>query len=159
MRTSTPAPISWVAMKWRRSWSRTCGAPTSLRTRMKNDVTLSGRNGVVASTEGENTKAFGATTTPASRTHRVERARCCVITATPTGSSATLRPRSVLVVFSASPLGTTTTERVTWSVPVSRSTSDHRSAHSSPRRMPVSAASISTGASRGSRRSTASITS
>src|SRR5258708_6428098 len=50
VRTSTPAPISWVAVKCRRSCSRTVGAPTSLRTRMKKDVTLSGRNGFVAST-------------------------------------------------------------------------------------------------------------
>ncbi len=78
-------------------------------------------------------------------------------TATPTSSSATSRSRSVLVDFSASPPGITTTDRDTSSCPVSSRTSDHRSAHNSPRRMPVSAASIRSGASRGSRTSAASM--
>ena len=58
VRTSTPAPMSWVAVKWRRSWRRTVGAPIAFRTRMKKDVTLSGRKGVLASTKGEKTNAL-----------------------------------------------------------------------------------------------------
>nr|MDA8116554.1 hypothetical protein [Actinomycetota bacterium] len=42
-----PARMSWIAVKCRRLWRRTSGAPTASRTRKKNDVTLSGRKGGV----------------------------------------------------------------------------------------------------------------
>ena len=48
VRMSMPARMSWIAVKCRRLWRRTSGAPTASRTRKKNDVTLSGRKGGAA---------------------------------------------------------------------------------------------------------------
>ena len=126
---------------------------------MKNDVTLSGLNGVVPSGNGENTKASAGNSEPASAIQWSALDRCRVRRANPTGSSATDRPRFVFVDFSTRPPGATTKDLVTSIVPTLRSTSDYRSAQSSPRRMPVSAANIRSGASLGSRRSAPSITS
>lgn len=78
--------------------------------------------------------------------------------ATPTESRATRRERFVFVDLSSTPPFTTTTDRATSIRPCSRSTSDQRSPHSSPRRMPVSAANIRSFATSGSRSSAISTT-
>ena len=63
VRMSTPAPNSWVATKWRKSWRRTPATPSAAHSRRKARDTESGYHGFDASSAVLNTKASSATAT------------------------------------------------------------------------------------------------
>ncbi len=126
---------------------------------MKKPVTLSGRNGVDAVDVHGRRRRRCRRSRPGLRAHSSTSGAVLASAGQRRPRPAPRdRERSVLVDFSARPPGTTMTERETSISPRSRSMSDHRRAHSSPRRMPVRAPSMSSAASRGSRSSAASMT-
>ena len=131
-----------MAAKWRRSCRRTPVIPSPSDSRRNARVTRSGRHGVAPSGESENTNADFGTFAPHASARSVHRRRCTSSDASVVESKDTRRLACDLVPFSTrSSLRVPTRDLAIAREPNVAPTSDHRSAHNSPRRAPVTAAS------------------